>query len=404
MSEGAPPFSATASYDAPPATYDAPPAAPMAPAAGRGGGAPKSNSVSQWDPRTGSHPMSEGVFVPPTSATSYDTPPVAYDAPLAATMAGSVASGGPPKSYSMPQWDPHTGSHPMSEGPLAPPASGAPPVAYEATPALPMAPVTASGGPPKSYSMSRWDPHTGSHPMSEGPLTPPASAASYDAPPVTTMVAAAADVASGGAPKSYSVSRWDPRTGSHPMSEAAIAPPASVAYDAPPAAYDAPPAVTMSAAVASGGPPKSFSVSRWDPCTRSHPMSEGTSSVASFSPQAANAAAVPPPPLVQPVSPAGPSMADLAKDWASMNQDQGSPSSLQSSPVASNPASSSFVSSGSGPKKSYSVSKWSPQSGSSTGGKDAPGGWTPSASSPRAAAPQKDTMADLAVQWAAMNN
>ena len=64
MSEGALAVSATASYDAPPATYDAPPAAPMAPVAGHGGGAPKSYSVSQWDPRTGSHHMSEGAFVP----------------------------------------------------------------------------------------------------------------------------------------------------------------------------------------------------------------------------------------------------------------------------------------------------------------------------------------------------
>ena len=74
----------------------------------------------------------------------------------------AVASGGPPKKLS--RWDPRTGSHPMNEGPLAPPATGAPPVAYEATPAAPMAPVTASGGPPKSYSMSRWDPRTGSYP------------------------------------------------------------------------------------------------------------------------------------------------------------------------------------------------------------------------------------------------
>ena len=323
---------------------------------------------------------------------SYDTPPVTYDAPLAATMAGAIASGGPPKSYSMLRWDPCTGSHPMSEGPLAPPASGTPLVAYEATPATPMAPVTASGGPPKSYSMSRWDPRTGSHPMSKGPLAPPASAASYDAPPVATMAAAAA-VASGGAPKSYSMSWWDPRTGSHPMSEGAIAPPASVAYDAPPAAFDAPPAATISAAIASGGPPKSFSMSQWDPCTGSHPMSEGTSSVGSFSPQAANAAAVPPPPPVQPAAPAGPSMADLAKDWASMNQDQGSPSSSQSFLTLPLPRLS-----------AVEVDPRSSQSGSSTGGKNAPGGWTPSASLPWAAAPQKDTVTDLAIQWAAMNN
>ena len=305
----------------------------------------------------------------------------------------------------------------------------------------------------------------------QGPLAPPASAASYDAPPVATMAAAAA-VASGGAPKSYSMSWWDPHTGSHPMSEGAIAPPASVAYDAPPAAFDAPPAATISAAIASGGPPKSFSMSQWDPCTGSHPMSEGTSSVGSFSPQAANAAAVPPPPPVQPAAPAGPSMADLAKDWASMNQDQGSPSSSQSfltlplprlSAVEVDPRSSQSGSSTGGkdafspqaanaaavpppppvqpaapagpsmadlakdwasmnqdqgsPSSSQSfltlplprlsaveVDPRSSQSGSSTGGKDAPGGWTPSASSPRAAAPQKDTVADLAIQWAAMNN
>ena len=60
--------------------------------------------------------------------------------------------------------------------------------------------VTASGGPPKSYSVSRWDPRTGSHPMSEGPLAPPTSAAVfYDAPLGATMAAAAA-VVSGGAP------------------------------------------------------------------------------------------------------------------------------------------------------------------------------------------------------------
>ena len=35
MSEGAPPVSATASYDAPPATYNTPAAAPMAPVTGR---------------------------------------------------------------------------------------------------------------------------------------------------------------------------------------------------------------------------------------------------------------------------------------------------------------------------------------------------------------------------------
>ena len=64
---------------------------------------------------------------------------------------------------------------------MAPPASGAPPaVAYEATPAAPMTPVTASGGPPKKllHGILR----TGSHPMSEGALVPLTSAASYDTP------------------------------------------------------------------------------------------------------------------------------------------------------------------------------------------------------------------------------
>ena len=190
-------------------------------------------------------------------------------------------------------------------------------------------------------------------------------------------------------------------------SESGMAPaPAPVA--APPA--PSPPAF---AGASSGGIKDSYAVTRWSPRTGSHPMTVSGKTVGKWSPPAsANAAAAspvldapPPPPPAAPAAPTGPSMADLALEWASVNSDHdGAPPKAAAAPAApAAPATPSFASTGSGPKNLYSVTKWSPQGGSSPG---APAGWTPagSAPAPAAAAPAPaDPMADLAAQWAAIN-
>lgn len=231
-------------------------------------------------------------------------------------------------------------------------------------------------------------------------------------------------------PKNYSVTRWNPRTGSQPMgggsssSSGTMAtswsPPPAAAPAAAPVSYAPPPAAAPQAYSAPRGDVrKNYSVTRWNPRTGAQPMSIGSRTVGAWSPPAAAATqsfVAPPPPTP---APTGPSMSDLAKSWAAMNTDHdstpsrsfASPPPPKAAPVASTPSSSFASSSGSGPKNMYSVSKWNPRAGSSQGGQ--PGGWTPPAAAAAshnnvaaAAAPPKaaaDPMAALAAQWAAMN-
>ncbi|KAL7570504.1 hypothetical protein ACA910_004284 [Epithemia clementina (nom. ined.)] len=321
--------------------------------------------------------------------------------------------------------------------PVAPPA------------AAPQAYASAGRGGPKSYSTTRWNPRTGSNPMgmsssSVGTWSPPVTGggaspvmsapSSYQPAPVAPPAAAPQAYASAGrgSPKSYSTTRWNPRTGSNPMgmsssSVGTWSPPVTGGGASPvmsaPSSYQpapvAPPAAAPQAYASAGrGSPKSYSTTRWNPRTGSNPMGMSSSSVGTWSPPVTNAgasssyqaASVPAPAP----APAGPSMNDLAKSWASMNTDRDGasvPSFKQ--PVASPPPApaSSFARSSGGPKNMYSVSKWNPRSGSSPGAmsSSSPGQWTPGAAAASSSAPPKkaaasDPMADLAKQWAAMNS
>ena len=126
-----------------------------------------------------------------------------------------------------------------------------------------------------------------------------------------TIIAACMATASAFAPKgtqvsstelyNYAPTKWSPRGGSN-----GYAPSGGASY-APSA-----PAAPASGPVSSG-PPKSYSVTKWSPKGGAVPYGGSSNGMAASAPVAAA-------PAPAPAAPAGPTMADLAAQWAAMNK------------------------------------------------------------------------------------
>lgn len=321
---------------------------------------------TKWNPQQGS--TSTATYAPWGGAVA--TPPAPLPTP---------ASSGFTMDDLAKQWAAMNSEVKAAAAP-SPPAYYAP--APAAAAAAPQASFRGASGPPKSFSVTRWNPRTGSQPMSVSGST---------------------------------VGKWSPPTA--PTSSSYAPPP-----QAPPASFAPPPqAYAAAPAAPRGGAPKSYSTTRWNPRTGSQPMSVSGSTVGKWSPPVVSTGAsysAPPPPVAAKPVPTGPSMADLAKSWATMNADSDSkpaPTPVYSKPAAPmTPPPQAVVSSAawgssssSGPKNMYSVSKWNPRAGSPPVKNNAVASFSsvaqPAAPQVAAAPAKADPMAALAAQWAAMN-
>mmetsp|Transcript_19866 Transcript_19866/g.37670 ORF Transcript_19866/g.37670 Transcript_19866/m.37670 type:complete len:131 (-) Transcript_19866:116-508(-) len=96
----------------------------------------------------------------------------------------------------------------------------------------------------------------------------------------------------------YAPTKWSPRGGASPSSYGA---PSSRAAPAAPAAANG------------ASAPKNYSVTKWSPRGGSMPYGSAAPAAAASSPAVAA-------PAPAPAAPAGPTMADLAAQWAAMNK------------------------------------------------------------------------------------
>lgn len=337
--------------------------------------------------------------VKPAAGSMAAAPVVALPAPVVESSGGA-----PQKNYSVTKWSPRTGSNPVWGSAAV--AEAAVDVAADPSPVAASAPPTvADTSAKKNYSVTKWSPLTGSNPGFG------AGASSSSAAP-SSVTAEPAPVAAAAGPSMADLAKeWAS------MNTAAAKPAAGAMAPAPvaPSATASAPSASYGGSSAAAAPKKNYSVTKWSPRTGATGGFGSTGSApGGWAPAVASSEAVAADPVPAPVAaapvaaatPAGPSMADLAKAWSGMN--------TESKPITTSAGTinrADAIKSAPAPKKDYSMTKWSPQDGA-TGGS----GWAVPAGSavpemvtaaaapqPVAAAPSGPSMADLASQWAGMN-
>ena len=275
-----------------PASYSTPePIAPPAAAPVASSGPKKSYSMTKWTPHGGAvpHGSAPASYAPVNGASA---PASVAPEPVAAAPASSYA---PPaqKNYKMTKWTPTGGAVPFGAAGSFTPVAAEP--TYQSAPA---APVSSGPAAPvkKNYKMTKWTPDGGAVPFgAPGSYTPVAAAEpAYQSAPVA---AAAAPVAP--ARKNYSMTKWTPKGGAVPFSApGSYTPPAAVngvAESAPVSSYTAPPAPVASS-------PKSYSMTKWTP----HGGAKPYSAPGSYTPPVNGMAAASEPYVPEPVVAAAP--------------------------------------------------------------------------------------------------